>query len=172
MARAKRKSEGRRSQQRGLPQRHGGVLRPFRPGESGNPGGRPRQGVVSEALRALLAAAGGGRDGVTLAEALARTLVDHAERGNLHALREILGRTEGRWPTAADAARRGGDLQAVAAAWFLQHMPDRCPGCHVGAPRCAKCGTALSWETIRPGVVDFRRYDAGEEGDSGAASRS
>jgi len=88
-------------------QAHGGVLRPFVRGESGNPGGRPREGLISRALRVLLSGAGPGRRSGSLAESLAATLTKHATAGNLHALREILGRTEGRWPTAASMAESG-----------------------------------------------------------------
>jgi len=86
-----------------VPQAHGGALRPFVRGESGNPGGRPRHGVISVALRELLA--GGDVDLSTPAGRLAAKLAEWAEK-DLKALKELLGRSEGRWPRDVDRDAR------------------------------------------------------------------
>jgi Family of unknown function (DUF5681) len=68
----------------------GGVTgKGFRPGASGNPGGRPKQQPGTEALRVLLA------DEKT-AMALARAMIKRALKGNVRAFKEIMDRVEGK----------------------------------------------------------------------------
>jgi len=68
----------------------------FKPGESGNPLGRPRD-VVSVSLRRLLAEpCPQYADGRTWAEAISVTICNLALRGNVHAAQEICDRTEGK----------------------------------------------------------------------------
>jgi len=69
-------------------------LRPWAKGTSGNPGGRPRRDVLTEALKAQLAS--DDSDGRTFAEQIAAVLIKHALRGDVRAIREIADRTEGR----------------------------------------------------------------------------
>ena len=66
----------------------------FRPGASGNPGGRPNGHSIVAVLRQRLEQA--EPDGRTLADVLADALVAEARTGNLKAIREVLDRTEGR----------------------------------------------------------------------------
>ncbi len=66
----------------------------WKPGQSGNPSGRPKKLHISDALRAELEAE--GPDGVANDSAIARKLVDMARHGNLEAIREIADRTEGK----------------------------------------------------------------------------
>ncbi len=68
----------------------------FKPGASGNPHGRPRLTVLSEALRAELAEQMPGASERTVAEALAAALVAAALNGDVAAAREIADRTEGK----------------------------------------------------------------------------
>ena len=66
---------------------------PFRPGQSGNPGGRPKQKAFTEALRTELARAG---DDSQALRAIASKLIAMAVGGDLSAIREIADRLEGK----------------------------------------------------------------------------
>jgi len=85
---------------RGLPFPKGhtiGLATRFAPGQSGNPGGRPKSKKLSDAYRAI--AESDLDDPVpvrTNAEAIARKIFLMAKRGNLSAAREIADRCEGR----------------------------------------------------------------------------
>lgn len=68
----------------------------FKPGASGNPNGRPKLAVLSEALRAELAGTMPGASEQTYAEAIAKALVASAVSGDVAAAREIADRTEGK----------------------------------------------------------------------------
>jgi uncharacterized protein DUF5681 len=63
----------------------------WKPGQSGNPGGRPRTTVLSQACRAKLASPV-PRDpaGRTFAEAIADTLAQRALKGDIRAARVLL----------------------------------------------------------------------------------
>ncbi len=72
-------------------------LKPFQPGQSGNPGGRPRSALMSQALRAALEREPGEKwRPQTEAEAIAESLVREARRGSVKAATLIADRTEGR----------------------------------------------------------------------------
>ena len=69
-------------------------LIPFKPGESGNPGGKPEGKSITAELRKLI-------DKGTNAEDMAMILLNMAKRMNpdqLRALRELLDRTDGKVP--------------------------------------------------------------------------
>lgn len=73
----------------------------WKPGESGNPAGRPKSITLSEALRRELAkdapaTEGAEATGDTYAERIAAVLCAEAARGNVRAATEIADRTEGR----------------------------------------------------------------------------
>ncbi len=68
----------------------------FKPGASGNLKGRPKLTLLSEALRAELAAAMPGADERSYAEAIAAALIAAAIKGDVAAAREIADRTEGK----------------------------------------------------------------------------
>ena len=69
----------------------------FKPGQSGNPKGRPKSVTLSEALRLELAKAHPQGDGEqTYAEAIAAILCQTAAQGNILAAKEIADRTEGK----------------------------------------------------------------------------
>lgn len=70
----------------------------FKPGQSGNPGGRPKEKRLTEALRRKLAEP--TADGRLYAEALAECLISLALDGDISAIREIADRTDGK-PTQA-----------------------------------------------------------------------
>jgi hypothetical protein len=77
----------------------GGTVPPpehrFKPGQSGNPGGRPKSKLLTQAYRELLEQVD-PKERKTLAEILARKAVQQALKGNLAALKEITDRTEGK----------------------------------------------------------------------------
>ncbi len=69
----------------------------FKKGASGNPQGRPKLTLLSEALRAQLAEEMPDAEERTYAEAIAERLCKEAAmRGNVQAAREIADRTEGK----------------------------------------------------------------------------
>ena len=71
-------------------------LRPFKPGQSGNPSGRPKA-VLSRALRAEIDKLDGAApDAPTKAERIAEKVVTLALDGNLEAIRLIYDRVEGK----------------------------------------------------------------------------
>jgi hypothetical protein len=70
----------------------GGVTgRGFRPGQSGNPGGRPKKRLLDRALKELLEA-----DDSRECFLIARRLISLAKKGNINAIKLIAERTEGR----------------------------------------------------------------------------
>jgi hypothetical protein len=71
-------------------------LKPFKPGQSGNPAGRPKKALLSDALRRQLAEAVQGAPEKTIAEHIARALIREAVAGNVQAIREVGDRTEGK----------------------------------------------------------------------------
>ena len=68
-------------------------LKMFEPGESGNPGGRPKGMSITAELRKLL-------DDGTVAEDIAKALIKLAKdtnfKGNVAAFKELLDRTDGK----------------------------------------------------------------------------
>jgi hypothetical protein len=66
----------------------------WKPGQSGNPSGRPKKLHITDAIRAELERE--GPDGIPNDEAIARVLVELARAGNMDAIREIADRTEGK----------------------------------------------------------------------------
>lgn len=69
-------------------------LIPFKPGQSGNPGGRPKYASLSKACRDELDKINPA-NGLTGAEEVALALVKEAKRGNIWAIRELRQITEG-----------------------------------------------------------------------------
>jgi len=70
-------------------------LRPWKPGQSGNPGGRPKRDAITAALREQLESQREDATG-SVADAIAAVLVKRALGGDVRAIREIADRTEGR----------------------------------------------------------------------------
>ncbi len=69
----------------------------FKPGQSGNPAGRPKSITLSEALRLELAKVlPNDTNERTFAEVIAQSLVRAAATGNILAAKEIADRTEGK----------------------------------------------------------------------------
>ena len=79
-------------------------LRPFKPGQSGNPAGRPKKLPISDCLATLLEMPIEESErkklklpqGATNAHAIAIVLIRLACKGDLRAIKEILDRVEGK----------------------------------------------------------------------------
>jgi hypothetical protein len=72
-------------------------LKPFQPGQSGNPKGRPKSITLSEAYRKMLAQVDESDEQKrTRAEVLAEQMYVKAKAGDVPALREIADRVEGK----------------------------------------------------------------------------
>lgn len=87
------------------------VGRRFRPGESGNPAGRPKRTRLTEALIAELATG----DDQTTAERVAAALIREALAGNVQAIREVFDRAEGKPRQALDVGIVSADWREAAA---------------------------------------------------------
>lgn len=73
----------------------------FKPGESGNPGGRPA-GSLSDRLRTLLASP--TQDGKTVADKLLEAAIEASKKGDFRFFKEIFDRHDGPVPTTASGA--------------------------------------------------------------------
>jgi hypothetical protein len=87
----------------------------FKPGQSGNPAGRPKSITLSDALRLELAKVfPGDTQERTFAEVIAQRLVRSAAQGNILAAKEIADRTEGRPKQAVDIEMNVNDWREMA----------------------------------------------------------
>src|ERR1017187_9707883 len=69
----------------------------WKPGESGNPGGRPKKKPLTDAYAALLAKLiPNDKEGRTFAEAIAQAMIKEAVKGKVNAASEIADRIEGK----------------------------------------------------------------------------
>lgn len=66
---------------------------PFKPGQSGNPGGRPKKKLFREALTKVLETAGEDPDKLT---AIAQALYDKAKTGDVSAIKEVRDTLDGK----------------------------------------------------------------------------
>jgi Family of unknown function (DUF5681) len=72
-------------------------LKPFQPGQSGNPSGRPKRTPLSDACREVLALpVPNDPQGRTYAQKIAATLADKAAEGDVRAGQELADRAEGK----------------------------------------------------------------------------
>ncbi len=82
--------------------RHG-----FKPGQSGNPGGRPKSKLVTQAYQELLEEVD-RKSGKTFAQIIAEKVIREALNNNLAAVKEITDRTEGKAAQAVVVGGAGG----------------------------------------------------------------
>jgi hypothetical protein len=73
----------------------------FKPGQSGNPAGRPRD-TITPYLRVRVQQVYPGRDATTYGEMIANELIDLAVAGEIAAIREVCDRLEGKPRQAVD----------------------------------------------------------------------
>ena len=66
-------------------------LKPWKPGQSGNPGGRPKRRLLDEALEDLL-----GSNDSQAARDVAVTLLKKARKGDIRAIQLLAERTQGK----------------------------------------------------------------------------
>ncbi len=81
----------------------------FKKGETGNPSGRPKLTKVTEALREQLAESMPGAPEETIAEAVVRSLLKEAVKGNIAAIKEVFDRSVGRSPLTIDTGNKDGE---------------------------------------------------------------
>jgi hypothetical protein len=99
---ANRKEAWKRNLAKGAPFR-------YKPGQSGNPSGRPKFRELSVACREILSRQVPGEH-CTYAEKIVWRLIKLALKGNISAISEIFDRTEGRAPLALTIAEQNDPL--------------------------------------------------------------
>lgn len=82
-------------------------LRPWQPGQSGNPGGRPKKRPISDELERLLAQEAPGSGGKPWAEVIAEALLRKARKGDVRAIAELANRIEGKPHQAVEVDLNG-----------------------------------------------------------------
>ena len=98
-------------------------LKPFPPGVSGNPKGRPKSITLSEAYRHQLAqTVPGDPEARTFAEVIARLMCVRATQGDVAAAREVADRVEGRPRQALDVDMSVRDWRQLAQAHGLSEQ--------------------------------------------------
>ena len=86
----------------------------WKPGQSGNPNGRPKSKQLSKAYREiLLSTIPGDPFGRTVAEVIAQSMAHSALAGNVSAASELADRTEGRPPVAIDVTEHNPLLDLI-----------------------------------------------------------
>jgi hypothetical protein len=71
-------------------------LKPWKPGQSGNPGGRPKKKLVTDELEWLLEQEAPRASGKTWAAVIAEALLRKARKGDVRAIAELANRVEGK----------------------------------------------------------------------------
>lgn len=85
------------------------VDRKWKPGQSGNPNGRPKGKTLSEEIRYALAEEIKGGGGLTYMEAIAKVIIKEALKGKFPYTKEILERMEGKVADKTEITGSGGD---------------------------------------------------------------
>lgn len=80
-------------------------------GQSGNPAGRPKSALLSDALRKQLAET--DKDGKSVAEKVAAALIQKAKGGDVQAIREVFDRAEGKAQQSIDVEMNVTDWQMI-----------------------------------------------------------
>ena len=97
---------------RGSEQRHISMTigRPFKPGQSGNPGGRPKSRPFKEAIDRALKASEDAGAGLSLDD-IATALLLKAKSGDVAAIKELAERYDGKVPQAIMNDEESGPLK-------------------------------------------------------------
>jgi hypothetical protein len=90
-------------------------LIPFKPGQSGNPRGRPKGSGVTDRLKRILA-----EDDGKVSEALAKSMLQAALRGDHRFVKEILDRVEGK---VTDKLDIDGDIRVIEQRFVVAKRP-------------------------------------------------
>lgn len=88
-------------------------LRPFKKGQSGNPKGRPKSAMLSDALRRKMSEAMPDAPEKMIAEGVADALLKEALGGDVSAIKEVFDRTEGKVATKIDSTLEVFDWRTV-----------------------------------------------------------
>ena len=91
------------------------VGRPFQPGQSGNPSGRPKSKPFREAIQRALEEAGNDKDAL---QAVATALVGKAMMGDVPAIKELADRMDGKVAQAIIGGEE--DDPAIVVTWQKQ----------------------------------------------------
>ena len=97
-------------------------MKPWKPGQSGNPGGRPRRRLIDQVLEERLL----NKDSA-LATAIANRLLDRARRGELKAIQLVAERTQGKPRRQMELSGPDGgplDIQNMTEAELTQRMAE------------------------------------------------
>jgi hypothetical protein len=70
-------------------------LKPWQPGQSGNPGGRPRTKLITSELERMLEQEAPTANGRTWAAVIAEALLKKARNGDVRVIAELANRIEG-----------------------------------------------------------------------------
>jgi len=89
-------------------------LKPWRPGQSGNPGGRPK-GMTRRAIRKVLRER--GPDGERTVYGFARDLVKHARAGDAVLAQMVIDEADGPLPKPAESANANQQQIFVLPSW-------------------------------------------------------
>ena len=79
----------------------------WKPGQSGNPKGRPKVDGITKAIQSLLAA---GINGESLYEAIAKVAIQKALQGDSHFWQYVIERSDGK---VADNLNQSGEVEVV-----------------------------------------------------------
>lgn len=91
------------------------IGRPFQPGQSGNPAGRPKSKPFREAIQRALDEAGNDKDAL---QAVATALVGKAMMGDVPAIKELADRMDGKVAQAIIGGEE--DDPAIVVTWQKQ----------------------------------------------------
>lgn len=87
------------------------IGRPFAPGQSGNPGGRPKSRPFKDALDRAIKAAGEGDEGAFTLDDIAKALLTKAKSGDVPAIKELAERYDGKVPQSVAVDEDSGPLK-------------------------------------------------------------
>jgi L-rhamnose isomerase len=91
-------------------------LRPWKPGQSGNAGGRPKKRSISEELERMLDEEAPNSGGKPWAAVIAEALLRKARRGDVRAISELANRIEGKPHQSLDVYGNIGLAERIAEA--------------------------------------------------------
>jgi len=97
-------------------------LIPFKPGQSGNPKGRPKGSGITDKLKALLDSEVILKgEKLTMADAIAQVIINKALKADHKFVREILDRTEGK---VTDNVKIDGEMKIIQQRFTRAEKPD------------------------------------------------